>query len=125
MIDVSYNKDENIIYVVRLGNITLHDIVTNIKGLDSNFADLDELYILEDLRNSISKLKEDDYPTIIGEIKKRIVNFKFVKTAVIVDSPADTVLGLLYEEIAEEVKNYYFKTFSTVKEAERWLRVGI
>ena len=80
------------------------------------------MYIVDDLRASISKYESKDYPLIIEEIKKRIGQYKEVRIAVLVMTPQDTALSLLYEQIAQSVENYNYKTFSTLEAGRNWLK---
>jgi hypothetical protein len=121
MIEVSYNPEENIIYSNRQGEITLQEVLSYIAQIDGEFLAQDELFVLEDYRQSSSNYEKKDLPLIIDEIKKRIGHFKLVKVAIVVDSPSETVLGILYEEIARQVDHYYFRTFSTISSAKSWL----
>ena len=121
MIDVSYNKEENIIYISRCGEITLEDMINHIKIIDEDFKHLKKLNIIEDTRNSTSKYEITDLPKIIDELNKRMVNFKKVKTAMIVDLPSDTALSIYFEGISKNSEKFYYKTYSTLAAAKSWL----
>lgn len=113
MIRFNHNKEDNIIYVERRGEIVLNDIIKYVEGIDQNFQSLEKLYIVDDMRNSTSKLTVADNPIIIDEIKKRISKYVEVRCAVLVDKPFDTALSLLYENLSSSIKNYSYRTFST------------
>jgi hypothetical protein len=124
MIEITYNKDEDIIYVKRSGEIYLLDLVDYAIRIDEEFNELKNLYIIEDTRGSITKHNQkDDFYLIINEVKKRIHNYHKVKVAIIVDNPGDTALAFLYERLSKEVNNYYFKVFMTLKASKAWLKL--
>jgi len=122
MIEVNYNQKEDIIYVTRTHEVILQDLLNYVKQFDEDYKDFDRLHIVDDLRASISKYESKDYPLIIEEIKKRIGQYKEVRIAVLVMTPQDTALSLLYEQIAQSVENYNYKTFSTLEAGRNWLK---
>jgi len=122
MINTNYNQDEDIVYVERFDEIDLQELLTYIISLDQEYKDLGSLYILDDIRDSTSKYEAKDYPVIIGEIQKRIKKYNEVRCALVVDTPFETVLSILYEDISKSVDNYNYKTFSTIEAAKSWLK---
>ena len=124
MITISYSRDEDIIYVKRTDEIDIQDLLKYVISLDQDYKDLGKLYILDDIRNSTSKFEAKEFPILIGEIQKRIIKYKEVRCALLVDAPFDTALSILYEDISRAVDNYYYKTFSTIESAKIWLRTG-
>jgi hypothetical protein len=125
MITSSYNREENIIYVKRLDEIGIQDLLTYINRIDQDFQHLGNLYILDDFRNSTSKYEANDFPDLIGEIQKRIFKYNEVRLAIVVDVPFDTALSILYEELSKAIENYNYRTFSTMEAAKSWLKQGI
>lgn len=125
MITFSYNKEENIFYIERRDEIELDDLIKYIEGIDQYSKNMDNLYILDDIRNSISKFTIEDIPTIIDEVKKRISKYKEVRCAVLVDKPFDTALSMLYENLSSIIENYLYKTFSTTEAGKNWLKQGL
>lgn len=121
MISFSYNKAENIIYAERRGEIGLEEVLTYIKCIDQNHQRLQNLYIIDDFRQSTSVFTRDEYPAMVEEISRRVNRYKQVKHAVIVDNPTETVLSILFEMISDSIENYTFKVFSTSEAAKHWL----
>lgn len=121
MIDFRYNKEENIVYVDRRNGVSLDEIIRYVENIDFSYQDLQNLYIIEDIRHSVSKFELDDYSIICNEIKKRASKYDEVRHAVIVDNPSNTVLSILFESFSEPIENYFYKTFSTIDLAKNWL----
>ena len=125
MINISYSRDEDIIYVKRRDEIDIQDLLKYVIRLDQDYNDLGSLYILDDIRNSTSKYEAKEFPVLIGEIQKRIIKYREVRCALMVDTPFETALSILYEDISRAVDNYYYKTFSTIESAKSWLKTGM
>ena len=58
--------------------------------------------------------------TIKNELLKSIKKYKTIKEAIVVDSPNETAITILYEEYID-FKNYKHNIFSTKKAAINWL----
>ena len=124
MINVKFNKEENIIYVERIGATSLHDILLHIKDLEQRFNDFRNLYIIDDLRKSTTVINRKDLAIIFVEIKKIAKRFDQVKNAVITDNPMNITSSILFENTSKGLKNYSYKTFSTFEAAKHWLDLG-
>lgn len=122
MYNIFYNKDEDVIFAKRHGDITVPDIISYIIEIEHKFGYKDKILVLEDYRFGVTKYDMDDYPVIVDELKKRIGD-RMVKTAVLVDSPSDTALSMIFGYISEQIVNYSFKTFSTERAAIQWLKL--
>lgn len=126
MISSAFIKSDNILYFKRGSEITPQDLLLTIKEIDQNYRNNNRLYIIEDIRQSFAKLaiEIEEIPIIINELKKHICNYKEVRCAVIVNTPIDTVLSFLYEDLSKDLENYKYKTFSTTEAATKWLKQG-
>jgi hypothetical protein len=51
MIKTSYSQKVDIIFVERFDEIDLRELLTYIKNLDQDYKDLENLYVLDDIRN--------------------------------------------------------------------------
>ncbi|MDF1550711.1 MAG: STAS/SEC14 domain-containing protein [Bacteroidales bacterium] len=124
MIEISYNNQEDIIYVRRVGEISSEDIFKYINEIDKQFENHKTLYVLSDTRGSQTLFHQNDLVLFVAEIKKRIGPYKKVREASIVDNPYDTALGMMYEYIASEIDKFKCKAFSTEEAAKSWLKSG-
>ena len=122
MIEYSYNKKEDIIYMKRSQEIYFQDLIYFIIKIDAEFNHKKALFVIDDTRGSI--LKHDhkkDLENILVEIKDRINKYDVVKIAQVMGKPNDTAVGLIFELMSNEIQNFYTKVFSTLKAAQEWL----
>jgi hypothetical protein len=123
MIELSYHKDEDIIYVRRSGDIHFQDLIEYVLRLDNEFNAHDRLYILDDTSGSTPRHDHtNNYRQIAEEIKKRISRYTEVKHAIMASSPGNTALNIIFEALTSEIENYHFKVFSTIEASMVWLK---
>jgi cobalamin biosynthesis Co2+ chelatase CbiK len=121
MINLSYNAEENIVYLERSGTIYLQDILEIIEQVDTSSKDLTSLFLLDHVGDSTSAFDQNDYPVLLEEIRKIVPRFKEFRDALVVTTPSNTALSFLYEKLDSELPNCLFKTFSTLAAAKSWL----
>ena len=122
MIEISYDQEENIIHVERSGEISVEDLIGYINKIDQEYRELKRVYILDDTRGSVWKFNhKKDYDRLFHEIDKRVRNFIRVYVALIVDTPKHTAMSDLYLLKTREIKNYFFRFFSSSEAAKSWL----
>ena len=125
MIEFSYNRDDEIIYVRRSGDVHFQDLIDYVLRLDNEFSDHSRVYILDDTRGSTPVHDHtNNYRQIAEEIKKRISGYAEVKHAVIASSPGNTALNIIFEILTSEIENYQFRVFSTLEASTVWLKQG-
>ena len=90
----------------------------------ANYKDLQCLYILDDARESIPQFSSRDYPKLSKKIGEALVHFKEVRHAILTDSAMNTALGILFENMVNEIPSYSFKTFISEEAARKWLSDG-
>ena len=125
MIHSNYSQEENILYIERTGEVPVQELFILIQETVSNFRDLKCLYILDQSRGSTPQFSSSDYPDLVKRIGEGLVHFLEVRHAIFADSPMNTALGVLFEEIANELENYTFKTFISEASAKAWLKEGV
>ena len=125
MINTDYNQEDHIVYLRREGEIKIQDLMSVTKSVSHSFQNLQSLHIIDDVRNSISNFNSNYYPILIKEIGKVAKSFSEVRHAIIVDTPSDTVLSIMFEEISRNLDNYSYKTFSTEEGAKGWIATGL
>jgi len=124
MIHSSYKQEEKILYMDRQDEIKMHDLFALVQDTVSNYKDIKCLYILDDARNSIPQFSSRDYPELSKRVSDGLAHFLEVRHAILVDSPMNTALGILFEGMANEIPSYSFKTFFSDEEAKKWLKEG-
>ena len=123
MIEFSYNKDEDIIYTKRSGDIYFQDLIDYVMRLDEEFNDFNRVYILDDTRDSTPMHNHtNNYRQIVGDIKEIMSGYSEVKHAVIASSPGNTALNMIFEKLTREIENYHFRVFSTTEASKFWLK---
>lgn len=108
----------------RKDDIRIQDLFALVQDTVSNFKDLNCLYILDDARDSNPQFSSRDYPDLSRKIGEAMKHFREVRHAILVDTPMNTALGILFEAIANEKPGYGFKTFFSEDEAKKWLKEG-
>ena len=109
----------------RTGEIHIKDLFSQVQETVSNYKDMKSLYILDDSRASTPHFSSRDYPDLSKKIREGLEHFMEVRHAILVDSPMNTALGVLFEGIAGEIPCYSFKTFFSEEDAKEWLKKGI
>jgi len=125
MIRTNYIQEENILHMDRQGEIKIEDLFKQVQETVSNYKKIKCLYILDDARESKPQFSARNYPNLSKKISDGLVHFKEVRHAILVDSPMNTALGILFESIANEIPSYTFKTFFTEEAAKEWLKDGL
>jgi hypothetical protein len=123
MIEFSNNRDDDIIYVRRSGDIHFEELIEYVISLDKEFREHKRVFILDDTRGS-NPIHDhtNNYRQIAEDIKKRISGYAEVKHAIIASSPGNTALNIIFEMLTSEIGNYQFKVFSTLEASMAWLK---
>jgi len=108
----------------RTGEIHIEDLFSQVQETVSSYKDIKCLNILDDSRESTPHFSSRDYPELSKKIKEGLEHFTEVRHAILVDSPMNTALGILFEGIAGEICCYSFKTFFSEEDAREWLKEG-
>lgn len=117
-----FDEKNEIIYLWINGEIDLNemlklqDIILDTKNLPST------LRILEISTRAISLLSVNDVELALNAMNEKTKRFKFVKHAVIQDSPINTAHTILAELYADR-RYYAVKVFSTEEAAKIWLKM--
>jgi hypothetical protein len=124
MIHSSYNQEEKILYMNRTDEIKMQDLFALVQDTVSNYKDIKCLYIIDDARNSSPQFSSRDYPELSKRVSDGLTHFMEVRHAIIVDSPMNTALGILFEGMTKEIPSYSFKTFFSEEDGLKWLKQG-
>lgn len=124
MIKAKFNIEQGILFVSYTEIITIYDIVGYINATKLNNAYPRNLRIISDARNAKFSLNPDDLETIITENNEALKRYNFIFDAILVDSPNETALAMLYQQLSK-ADNYKFELFLAKDNAENWLeRMG-
>lgn len=105
MINISYNKEDNIILVERSGDIHIRDLMDYFKRIDEEYGEHKKLYIFDDTNGSVSKFDHrDEYILLINDMKKRVDHFQGVYVAIVADTPSNTALSDIYKMMTSKIR---------------------
>jgi len=125
MIDFSFNEEENILHVKRIGEIHTQDILDVIDSVNNSFKNTKYLYILQDTTESSMKYNMNDLNLMIEKFQEKLNNYNIVKIANYTTDPLETATALIFEEHANRISKLHHKTFSTIEYAKHWLQKGM
>lgn len=121
MITFTFNDKENILFVKRVGEVDGTEILDFIKTISEQFEERKCLYILTDITDSNTIYDTAQLSNFIDEIEIRITPFEKVYEAVVTDSPHDTAMSILFENMALSLNKYTCKTFAVESNALKWI----
>ena len=120
MVTEEFNTTTNILEATYTGNVSLTDVVNYIIATKNNKNYPRVLKIISDTKNAIFNFSIEDLNIIMEENNKSLESYEGIIDAIIVDNPKNTVLTVLYKELAKS-KKYKFEIFATKSAAITWL----
>jgi hypothetical protein len=120
MIKSTFKNELNILETQFKNDVYVQDIINYIKATKENKRYPRTLKILTDASQALFKFSVNDLNTIISENNKSLEKYDAIIDAIIIDSPQEAALSILYQELAKN-KKYYFNVFSTHEAAKNWL----
>jgi len=120
MVSEKFNPQTGILDSTFEGDVSLTEIVDYIIATKENRSYPRKLKILTDATKANMKLAPDDLSKIVEENIKSIEKYDYIFDAIVLMSPKETALSLLYQELAKSNK-YQFQIFSTREAAIEWL----
>ena len=120
MVKAKFNPNTNILESKFEGNVTLAEIVNYIIATKENNSYPRKLKILTDSSEAIFNFSIEDLEIIVEENYKSLEKYDFIIDAIILDGLKNTVLSMLYLELAKSNK-YKFEIFATKSAAVSWL----
>jgi len=120
MVTAQFNPQANILESKFEGNVTLSEITNYIIATKENRTYPRKLKILTDSSKAIFNFSIEDLEIIVEENYKSLEKYELIIDAIIIDDPKNTVLSMLYLELAKTNK-YKFEIFATKSAALNWL----
>lgn len=120
MVTAKFNLKSNILESKFEGNVTLAEVVNYIIATKENNSYPRKLKILTDSIDAVFNFSIDDLEIIVEENYKSLEKYDLIIDAIIIDDPKNTVLSMLYLELAKTNK-YKFEIFATKSAAIDWL----
>lgn len=120
MILTEFNQKTGILDSKFEGEVTLNEIVEYIRKTKENKSYPRVLKILTDATKSHMNLVFEDLKIIVAENYKSIEQYDYIIDAIVLESPKETALSMLYQELAK-TRKYKFKIFATREASIYWL----
>ena len=120
MIETSVNRDTGILDSRFEGEVTIEEIVDYIVATKKNKLYPRTLKILTDATQAHMNFSPGDLTKIVDENYKSLEQYDFIIDAIVIDSPRETAMSMLYQELAK-TRKYKFEIFSTRESALKWL----
>ncbi len=120
MVVAKFNDQTGLLDSNFMGEVTLKEVIDYIIATKENKSYPRKLKILTDATNSNMNFNAGDLLAIVNENNKSLENYQYIIDAIVIESPKETALSILYQEIAKNPK-YKFRTFSTREAAYEWL----
>lgn len=120
MISTQFNPQTKILESKFEGNVTLAEVVNYIIATKEHKTYPRKLKILTDSIDAVFNFSIEDLEIIVEENIKSLEKYDLIIDAIIIDDPKNTVLSMLYLELAKSNK-YKFEIFATKSAAIDWL----
>ncbi|MDP3359988.1 MAG: hypothetical protein Q8S41_11660 [Lutibacter sp.] len=122
MVTTKFNPKTKILESKFEGNVTLAEVVNYIVATKENKTYPRKLKILTDSIDAVFNFTIEDLEIIVEENYKSLEKYELIIDAIIIDDPKNTVLSMLYLELAKTNK-YKFEIFATKSAALDWLNI--
>lgn len=120
MVSSEYDHQNGILLSRLEGIVTLKEVVDYIVATKENISYPRSLKILTDATGANMVFSPQDLVVIEEENSKSIERYDSITDAIVLESPRETALAILYQRLAENEK-YKFQVFSTREAAIKWL----
>jgi hypothetical protein len=120
MIKTEFNHETGVLDSKYIGDIDLQQVVDYIRATKNNDSYPRTLKILTDATKANFIMQPEDLPVIVEENYQSIERYNYIIDAIVLASPKETALSLLFQHLSETNK-YKFQVFSTREAACKWL----
>lgn len=123
-LSITYNCNNHIVYISKEGKISLAEAKLVLNRLVKEYSNLDTIYILEDSRQSRLDITLMELREFYREIRKNVAGRKEIRHADMVDTPFETAMGVIFQQMVAPLKGCDYRCFSTEEAALAWLKKG-
>jgi len=117
----SFNEEDGILELKTEGLMKVKDIISHYVHITSDDSLPEKMKVLIDSRGTRMDLRVEDIALTNEAVKQAMRKFRFLKEAIIVDKPYETVIATMFERFYSKMDNYLFRVFSTENAARNWL----
>jgi len=120
MIISKFNHQIGVLETKLQGDVTIEELIDYIVSTKQNTKYPRFLKILTDASEANMVFTHDELSLIVSETIESLEKYNFMQDAILVSSPIETALSILYQELSRSTK-YEFQVFSTHQAAIIWL----
>jgi predicted oxidoreductase (fatty acid repression mutant protein) len=120
MVETKFNNKTNILETNYLGEVSCDEVVDYIVATKLNSELPRTLKIISDTRKGVFNFSIEDLGKIVDANNQSLEHYDAIIDAIIVDNPKNTVLTVLFKQLAT-TKKYKFEIFASKSAAINWL----
>ena len=121
MIEISYNKKLDIFHEHFVGSVTINDLVDYYISVGENNQLPRKLKLIVDYTEAEFIFDIDDLDELADTVKQNIINYDYVKAAILHSKPYEQAISMMFESLVKEIPNFHTEIFTTKKAATKWL----
>jgi len=121
MIEVTYDSKLDIFHEHFVGSFTIGDLISHYISVGENNQLPRKLNVIVDYTKAEFKFNIDDLDELADTVKQNIINYKYVKTAILHSKPHEQAISMMFESLVKDIPNFYTEIFTTKKAATKWL----
>jgi len=119
--DYTMNPTTGIFIADKTGILTLEGIMAHYVELQVNTSLPNTLKVLIDCRKARFDVDINKLASLESHVRESVKRFQYLREAILVDKPYETVVATLFLKIHASLPNYSFRVFSTQEAAQLWL----
>lgn len=125
MVTFNYDKDQEILVTLFIEKVTQEEIIDYIHSMMSKADNFPKnLKVLIDASKGSLALHPGQLYNILDENIKMFSHYNTLKVAIVLESPIDTALAVIYARLIQ-IEYYQFHVFNTTMAASAWLKKGV
>ncbi len=121
MSSYSFNEKSGILETKYTGVLKIEGIIFHYTRINNDDSLPRDLKVLIDCRGVQMDLKVDEISLSYDAVRKALLSYNYIKEAILVDKPPETVVAMMFEKDHSDFDSYSFRVFSTEKAARNWL----
>jgi hypothetical protein len=120
----SFNEEAGFLELKTEGVMKVKDIISHYVHITMDDSLQGKMKVLIDSRGTRMDLRVEDIALTKEAVEKAMRKFSFLREAIIVDKPYETVIATMFERFYSKMDNYQLRVFSTENAARNWLMMN-
>jgi hypothetical protein len=120
----SFNEETQVLDLITVGVMKVEDIISHYVHISKDDSLPRKMRVLIDSRGTKMELRIEDIALTNEAVKKALAKYTYLKEAIIVDKPYETVIATMFERFYSKMDSYAFRVFSTENAARSWLMMN-